>query len=256
MSINQFTQPNEYVPAVHFADMKCDNADIANFDLPVNFSSDRTATPPQRIAMLASGTNTVLSLQTNVPGAGCFVQFANPNGDNDFLIGVSDINQNFVALKQDLHFRDENFLPALTVYKTPGQGLSIENPSLTSYTPSKLTAYESKLFNAVAVNGFVATPAINIKCVRIGNSVTITISGVSGETGTGGIVSCTAAISEQFRPSLATDIMNASFSNSLPDVGRCTILPTGDITFEYAPSTLFPAQPNSGWDAFSGSYCI
>jgi len=255
MSLNQFTQPNTYIPAVYFSDMKCDNVDIGNFDLPCNFSSDRTSTPDNRIAMLSSGTNTVVSLQTNLPGAGCFIQFSNPNGDNDFQLGVSNTNENFMSLKQDLHVRDENFLSSMVLNKTPGQGILINNPSIPNYNATNLTCYEEKFYPPTALTGFVGSPNLDVSAVRVGSVVTLNVSNISGQTALGGIIQCTV-LEPRFCPQLLTEVMIATVSNGAPEVGRCSILPGGQLQFEYTPGTLFPNQPLSGWGAFSVSYNV
>ena len=109
------------------------------------------------------------------------------------------------------------------------------------------------------LTGFTVAPTLNCKFTRVGNVVSFRISGCSGTT-TGGIVELsTNAIPEPMRPSVATECsIPTTVSNSVESSGGgvCEILTNGNINIEYTAGNLFPAQPNSGFNSFCGSYVV
>lgn len=257
MSINQFTQPNEYIPAVHFVDMKCDNADIANFDLPVTFSSDRTATPDQRVSMYADGTNTVLKLATNLPGEGCFVQMSNPNADIDMRVGVTNTNECFMLAKNDIKVVDESFNLSLTLHKAPGFGISLQNPLIASYTPSNFNVYGTKTYNAVSLVGFSTPTTCNLQFTRVGNVVNLTVSTVDSTTDGNPVGILPGTVEGVFVPANSTRVcIPTTALNSILETGVLSIQNNGELLFSYTPASGFAAGPNSGWSSFSVSYHI
>jgi len=255
--MNECVLPNTFTPPVSFNELKANVVDIGNFDLPVNFSSDRTSTPDNRISMLSSGTNTVLSLQTNLPGSGCFIQFANPNGDNDFLIGVSNINENFMSLKQNLKIVDENFVQSIQLNKIAGQGLNISNPNITNYVASNLTAYQEKSYNSISLTGFSTPQTCDLQFSRIGNVVCLTVSNILASTDGSQVSVPASSFQEPFRPSGTIYLsIPLTTENGVNEVGVLEVKNDGSLVFGYTPSSGWGVQPNSGWNKFSVSYHV
>jgi hypothetical protein len=254
MSLNQISQPNTYLPPVEFNEAKINNLTTGVQLFPCVFASDATATPDQRISMFADGTNCGLKLGTNVPGAGAYLQFSNPNTDIDLRLGVSNTDQCFLLSKTDLNVVDENFNLSLSLNKTPGNGVTIQNPNITNYIPSALNAYTEITTANIPLTGFTTGDTVRVSCTRIGNAVVLNISNVNG-TGDGGVVSTTSALQIPFRPLVAVEccIPTAS-NNAVLTVGNVTILPSGIIEFEPASGALFGNTANNGWNKFSICY--
>ena len=274
MSLNQFTSPNTYLPPVSFNSSTINNLDTTaiysqgvqrialtstseELKMPCSIQNSFGAGYDNKITMFADGTNTAIKLSTNNAGAGAYIQFSNPNSDNDLRIGVSNVDVNVIQAKQNILLQDENFDTSITLCKNPGDGIQIQNPAIAGYNASNLTAYMEQ--NTLgSFTGFTTGVGAFIKFSRIGNIVTFSISGTLA-VATGGIVELTANdIEEPFRPitEVECSIPTTSSNSVLSTGGVCTILPNGNLEIEYTPGNLFPAQPDSGWNRFCGSYVL
>jgi hypothetical protein len=257
MSLNQFSQPNVYLPAVEFNEAKINTLTTTTQLLPCSFASDATATPDQKVSMYADGTNTVLKLATNLPGEGCFVQMSNPNADIDMRVGVTNTNECFILAKNDIKIVDENFNLSLTLHKVPGFGITLQNPLIASYTPSNLSVYGTKSYTAVALAGFSVPTTCDLKFTRIGNIVTLTVSTVDSTTDGNPVSVPPGVVEGVFVPANSTRVCIPTTSlNSILETGVLLVQNNGELIFNYTPSSGYAAGPNSGWSAFSVSYHI
>lgn len=274
MSLNQITSPNTYLPSVSFNSSTINILDTTaiysqgvqrialsstseELKMPCSIQNSFGAGYNNKISMFADGTNTALKLSTLNAGAGAYIQFSNPNSDNDLRIGVSNVDTNVIQAKQNILLQDENFDTSITLCKNPGDGIQLQNPTIAGYNAYNFNAYMEASFSET-LTGFTVPPTLNCKFTRVGNVVSFRISGASG-TATGGIVELsTTAIPEPMRPLVATECsIPTTVSNSVESTGGvCEILTNGNISIEYTPGNLFPAQPDSGFNSFCGSYTI